>query len=95
MQGLASKDVLLPALAAPASTNSPLRYLHPPRNGQRFRGGLVFKAHRLCVSLNSRLESNNEEKKRSSTPPLEHVPFALAEGRIRLCHPRNGWLSRR
>ena len=28
---------------------------------QRFRGGLVFKAHRLCVSLNSRLESNKEE----------------------------------
>ena len=23
---------------------------------QRFRGGLVFKAHRLCVSLNSRLD---------------------------------------
>ena len=30
---------------------------------QRFRGGLVFKAHRLCVSLNSRLESNNAEEK--------------------------------
>ena len=30
---------------------------------QRFRGGLVFKAHRLCVSLNSRLESNKEEEK--------------------------------
>jgi len=30
---------------------------------QRFRGGLVFKAHRLCVSLNSRLESNTEEEK--------------------------------
>jgi len=30
---------------------------------QRFRGGLVFKAHRLCVSLNSRLESNKEEGK--------------------------------
>ena len=29
---------------------------------QRFRGGLVFKAHTLCVSLNSRLESNNEEE---------------------------------
>ena len=29
-----------------------------PCNVQRFRGGLVFKAHRLCVSLNSRLESN-------------------------------------
>jgi len=32
------------------------------RNVQRFRGGLVFKGHRLCVSLNSRLESNKEEK---------------------------------
>ena len=32
------------------------------RNVQRFRGGLVFKAHRLCVSLNSRLESNKEEE---------------------------------
>ena len=29
---------------------------------QLFRGGLLFKAQRLCVSLNSRLESNNEEK---------------------------------
>jgi len=28
---------------------------------QRFRGGLVFKAHGLCVSLNSRLRSNKEE----------------------------------
>ena len=28
---------------------------------QRFRGGLVFKAHRLCVSLNSRRVSNKEE----------------------------------
>ena len=31
------------------------------RNVQRFRGGLVFKAHRLSVSFNSRLESNKEE----------------------------------
>ena len=31
-------------------------------NVQRFRGGLVFKAHRICVSLNSRLESNKEEE---------------------------------
>ena len=29
---------------------------------QRFRDGLVFKAHRLFVSLNSRLESNKEEE---------------------------------
>ena len=31
------------------------------RNVPRFRGGLVFKAHRLCVSLNSRLERNKKE----------------------------------
>ena len=33
-------------------------------NVQRFRGGLVFKAHKLCVSLNSRLECNTEEEER-------------------------------
>ena len=33
---------------------------------QRFQGGLVVKAHRLCVSLNSGLESNKEEGR--STP---------------------------
>ena len=36
------------------------------RNVQRFRDGLVFKAHRLCASLNSRLESNKEETPSSS-----------------------------
>ena len=34
---------------------------------QRFRGGLVFKAHRLRVSLNSRLESNKEVEERTTT----------------------------
>jgi len=34
---------------------------------QRFRGGLVFKAHRLCASLNSRLESNKEEEEASGS----------------------------
>jgi len=34
------------------------------RGVKRFRGGLVFKAHRLCVSINSRLESNKEEEGR-------------------------------
>ena len=29
---------------------------------QQFRGGLAFKAHSLCVSLNSRLESDYEEE---------------------------------
>ena len=28
---------------------------------QRFQGGLVFKSHRLCASLNSMLEGNKEE----------------------------------
>ena len=32
----------------------------------RFRGGLVFKADRLCVSLNSRLESNKERERENS-----------------------------
>ena len=36
------------------------------RNVQRFRGGLAFKAHRLCVSSNSRLESNKEEEGRAA-----------------------------
>ena len=38
------------------------------RNVQRFRGGHVFKAHRRCVSLNSRLESNKEEEKKYENP---------------------------
>jgi len=38
------------------------------RNVQRFRGGLVFKAHRLCVSLNSRLESDKEEDEADLSP---------------------------
>ena len=29
---------------------------------ERFRRGLVFKAHKLCVSLNSRLDSNKEKR---------------------------------
>ena len=33
-----------------------------PRSSRADHGGLVFKAHRLCVSLNSRLESNKEEE---------------------------------
>jgi len=44
----------------PGLTN-PVR-LNRLRRLWRFRGGLVFKAHRLCVSLNSRLESHKEEE---------------------------------
>ena len=32
------------------------------RDVRRFRGGLLFKALKLCVSINTRLESNKEEK---------------------------------
>ena len=37
---------------------------------QHFRGGLVFKDHRLCVSLNSRLESNKEEEEKRVTASI-------------------------
>ena len=42
---------------------APLRgtWPDPTRNGQLSPGGLVSKAHRLCVSLNSGLESNKPE----------------------------------
>jgi len=36
------------------------------RTTQRFRGGLVVKAHRLCVSLNSSRESHTEEEEAHS-----------------------------
>jgi len=42
------------------------------RNVQRFRRGLVFKAHRLCVLLNSWLESDKEEKKRDLKSEKAH-----------------------
>ena len=35
-----------------------------PDHQHLFRGGFVFKAHRLCVSLNSRLESDKEEEEK-------------------------------
>ena len=57
---------------------------------QRFRGGLVFEARRLCVSLNSRLESNKEEDEilesgavlveRGTLIPLSPVTGALCTG---------------
>ena len=38
----------------------PAQLLH--RNMQRFRGRLVLKAHGLCVSFKTRLESEKEEE---------------------------------
>jgi len=37
---------------------------------QRFRGGLVFQAHRHCVSINARLESNKGEEEEDSKKGL-------------------------
>ena len=43
---------------------------------QRFRGGLVFKAHSLCVSFNSRFESNNgEEEEEEGTASAPSVSW--------------------
>ena len=48
------------------------------RNVQRFRGGLVFKAHRRCASLNSRRESNKEEEKKLKiAEPIGRSSFLL------------------
>ena len=58
------------------------------RNVQRFRGGLVFKAHRLCVSLNSRLERNEEEKRRLRSGGRQ-TPFMVAV-RSSLCLSQRG-----
>jgi len=43
------------------------------RKVQRFRGGLVVKAHRLCASLNFWLESNKEEERSLQSPETLQV----------------------
>jgi len=48
------------------------------RNVQRFRGGLVFKAHGLCVSLNYRLESNKEEEEKPGVLLRLHLVVSAA-----------------
>jgi len=55
-------DVLQPSKVFPSS-----RARSREHRVQRFRRGLVSKAHRLCVSLNSRLESHKEEEEVANT----------------------------
>jgi len=50
-----------------------------PGNVQRFRGGLVIKAHRLCVSVNSRLESNKEEERWTMVPAVRELEGAARQ----------------
>ena len=59
MQGDATGCIMVVLSGGGVSVDLKVQLLH--RNVQRFRGGLVFKAHRLCVSLNSRLGCNKEE----------------------------------
>ena len=47
-------------------------------NVRRFRGGLIFKAHRLCVSLNSRLESNKEEEEGKAYLAVQEIGLRLS-----------------
>jgi len=59
-----------------------------PANVQRFRGRLVCKAHRLCVSLNSRLESNKEEEGMVNCV-LRAVPMSSKLGTYKTVKARN------
>jgi len=54
---------------------------------QRFRDRLGFKAHRLCVSLNSRLESNKEEEELTHACKVDAaVPGAVSRVRAKREH---------
>ena len=79
----------------PGTRNSLSQSERIHRNLQRFRGGLVSKAHRLCVSLNCGLESNNKREQdwRRAAPlrlpqrlhlriALDHSDSALPPERI-------------
>jgi len=59
----------------------------PRRNVKRFRGRLVFKAHRLGVSLSARLESNKEEEDLLTDPPERH---ACRSGKVDVRLPGKG-----
>ena len=51
-----------PAVPLDRSSTSARSARASPANVRWFRGGLALKAHRLCVSLNSRLESHIKEE---------------------------------
>ena len=68
------------------------------RNVQRFRSGLVVKAHRVCVSLNSRLESDKEKGRwrtgwgRGRVPETVSIPTCYRPGGTQ--EARSSMLSR-
>ena len=66
--GFRLRDLRVPDLA---SSLSP-RILH--RNLQRFRSGIAFRAHRLSISLNSRLANNIGKEERGLRPGELLIP---------------------
>jgi len=68
---MALGNVILTPLHCHATSS----HAHEP--SQRFRGGLVVKAHRLFVSLSFRLESNKEEEEHSRYTRVDPEPQTL------------------
>ena len=66
---LRHKSITLSEEEQPSSHQTQRRKQLLHKNEQRFRGGLVFEAHKLRVSLNSRLESNTEEAETQRRDP--------------------------
>ena len=61
-------------------------------NEKQFRGGLVFKARRLVVSLNSRPRVMKEKKEEESVNPSEVEPGYI-KGRYNLALPEGLCIS--
>jgi len=70
---LSSIQSAVSSLSPFVSWSADLQTALTEKDVQRFRGGLVFKAHRLCVSLNSRLESNKEEEEDLVLHPVSFI----------------------
>ena len=81
MAPTSSRGGLRQLLVAQLGTALNLKHLHYI-NVQWFRGGLVFKARRLCVSLNSRLGSNVEEEERMCHPTCARATSSFSSSSL-------------
>ena len=59
-------------------------------NVQRFRGGLAFKAHRLCAFLNSRLDCYWEEEKSLTNLGVEFDARSSSDKTLQSTSPQRG-----
>ena len=57
---------------------------------QRFRGWLVCKAHRLCVSLNSGLESDKADADKKPKPLCRETPQQTMAANAALLQAESG-----